>query len=496
MSTFDLGLANRLHDGIQSNENRSEPSMKRNKNRFIQNQQEPERDSIRLHPLSQPTHERETIVNHESSATNLVDPVTSEGGLMGWIVVAGSTTIFFVVLGLVYSFGVMQSELLRRNYASSSTLGWVSSTTVVFMSLLAIPISAAIKLTSHRSIALVGGLCTGFGYLATSFTFDKPVVFLFLAQSLFGIGYALTFWSCNSLAGQYFVRKRGMAVGIVYAGSGVGGAVFSIMLSRLITIVGLEVAVRIYGGIALSLLIPASFTLRSNKQVPPASFQWSYLKDLNFNLLILSTALITFSLFVPAFFLPSYAVAAGMSAEAGAWLVAGFNLASAIGRILFGFLADGRIGPLTSLCLAMLLMAISILSIWMASGALLAPLICFLLINGAASGALLSLQPPVLSSLYGVSAMAVTLPMVTMSRSFGSALGPAIAGYLLDVSSGGVKAAEEARKAAEMYGHGAGLGTKPYLLPLGVMGAISMIAALCLVLLRWRLAGLDLKKRV
>jgi hypothetical protein len=79
-------------------------------------------------------------------------------------------------------------------------------------------------------------------------------------------------------------------------------------------------------------------------------------------------------------------------------------------------MADSRVGPLTSLCLAMLLMAISILVIWIASSGLLAPLIIFLLINGAASGALLSLQPPALASLYGVAEMPSTMAMVSMSR--------------------------------------------------------------------------------
>lgn len=97
-------------------------------------------------------------------------------------------------------------------------------------------------------------------------------------------------------------------------------------------------------------------------------------------------------------------------------MVAGYNLASFVGRIVFGLLADSRVGPLTSLCLAMLLMAISILAIWIASSGILAPLILFLLINGAASGALLSLQPPTLASLYGVREMASTMSMVTMSR--------------------------------------------------------------------------------
>lgn len=184
-----------------------------------------------------------------------------------------------------------------------------------------------------------------------------------------------------------------------------------------------------------------------------------------------------------------------MVADASVDLTAGYNLASAVGRLLFGFMADGRVGPLTSLCIAMMLMAVSILAIWLATGAQLAPLIVFLLINGAASGALLSLQPPVLSSLYGVSAMTVTMAMVTMSRAAGSALGPPIAGYLLDVSSSGAGAAEAARKAVA-EGHAVGLGTRPYLLPLGVMGGISMLAAASLGLLRWRLGGISLKKRL
>lgn len=135
----------------------------------------------------------------------------------------------------------------------------------------------------------------------------------------------------------------------------------------------------------------------------------------------------------------------------------------------------------------MLLMSTSILAIWMTSHGLLAPLIVFLLVNGAASGALLSLQPPVMAALYGLSEMAVTMAMVSMSRAAGSALGPPIAGYLLDAFQ------DTASKAAGPSGNG---DTRPFLAPLGVMGAISLVAALSLITLRWRLAGIDLKKRV
>ena len=235
-----------------------------------------------------------------------------EGGVWAWTVVMGSAVIFFVTLGLIYSFGVLQAELIARHYATASTLGWVSSTTVVLPPLLALPITSLVRRMSNRFVALLGALCTGLGYIATSYTFSRPLVYLFLAQTVFGLGYAFSFWSCNSLAGEYFERKRGLAVGIVYGGSGLGGAVFSIGLSKLISEVGLERGVRIAGCIALATLIPASFTLRRKTATPIARFQLAYLKQTNFLLMIAATGLMTFSLFVPPFYIPSYAVSAGM----------------------------------------------------------------------------------------------------------------------------------------------------------------------------------------
>ena len=139
--------------------------------------------------------------------------------------------------------------------------------------ILAVPITHLIRSTSNRFVAFLGALCTGFGYIATSYTFSTSIVYLFLAQTLFGLGYAFNFWACNSLAGEYFRKKRGLAVGIVYGGSGLGGAVFSIGLSKLIDDVGLEWGVRIAGIIALALLIPASFTLRKKKELRIARLQ-------------------------------------------------------------------------------------------------------------------------------------------------------------------------------------------------------------------------------
>jgi MFS family permease len=63
-------------------------------------------------------------------------------------------------------------------------------------------------------------------------------------------------------------------------------------------------------------------------------------KDVKFVTLFLAGAVATFPLFVPPFFLPLYSNSLGLSASAGAGLVAGFNFSSAVGRLCCGFLSD------------------------------------------------------------------------------------------------------------------------------------------------------------
>ena len=65
-------------------------------------------------------------------------------------------------------------------------------------------------------------------------------------------------------------------------------------------------------------------------------------------------------------------------------LVSGFNLASALGRVLFGQLADW-IGPVNALIIAMLSNGFALLVLWPVSMSL-APLIIFVIVSGIAAG--------------------------------------------------------------------------------------------------------------
>ena len=68
--------------------------------------------------------------------------------------------------------------------------------------------------------------------------------------------------TCSALPAQYFLRRRGLANGFVYAGGGIGGAVWSLFLDKMIAKIGIAWAFRSLGFIVLGLGVPAAMLLR------------------------------------------------------------------------------------------------------------------------------------------------------------------------------------------------------------------------------------------
>lgn len=133
-------------------------------------------------------------------------------------------------------------------------------------------------------------------------------------------------------------------------------------------------------------------------------------KSLNFDLVLVGSALGTFPLYVAPFFIPMYTKSLGFSSNVGASLVAGFSLASAFGRIGSGIACD-KLGSLNTLLVSFAMTAITMLAVWPASTTL-GPLIVFVVINGAANGAFFSTMPTVVSNIFGSVRVAVVMSMV------------------------------------------------------------------------------------
>jgi MFS family permease len=343
----------------------------------------------------------------------LADSEVPDGGY-GWVIVASCAIITWWFIGTTYCWGVIQGGLVKEGLASPSTLSFVGSVAVALNAFLAIGSARIIRRFGVRATAMAGICFLGGGEILGGFCTHNLVGLFATAGFTLGIGVSMCFMSVSTITAQWFSRKRGLANGIVFAGGGLGGAVISFAMDGLINRLGTAWTFRVIGLLQIGTGLPAAWLLKERNPTRRRSFvDWALFKDPIFVLVILAGGLVTFPLLVPPFFLPLYAQSIGLNSSTGAGLVAGFNFASAVGRIGFGALAD-VIGPVNALFLGLVVNALSVLILWPVSTTI-GPLVAFVVINGMANGSFFATMPTVVGNLFGSVRVAVAMSMVVTS---------------------------------------------------------------------------------
>ncbi|KIK54668.1 hypothetical protein GYMLUDRAFT_176845 [Collybiopsis luxurians FD-317 M1] len=356
-----------------------------------------------------------------------------EGGY-GWVIVASCSMIMFFTSGGTYSWGIMQARLAAESIAPNSTLAFIGSLCISFVAFGAILMSRLIRWMGARNAGFVSCFLIGAGQILSSVSV-KNVGGLFVTNGIIvGLGTSMSFMLCSTLPSQYFKRKRGLANGAVFGASGIGGAVLSVAQNYLIDSLGVAWTFRIIGLSIWALTFPACYFLKDRLRRATATIEWSLFLDPRFVMLALGSAIGTFPLLVPPFFLPLYTDSLGLAASVGSILLAVFNVSSALGRISFGALCD-VCGPITSLSLALIVGALSLLAIWPVSSSL-APLVVFTILNGFGNGGFFSTIPSVVAHMYGPIRVTTVFSMVLTGWAAGYLLGAPVAGWLLDAYGG------------------------------------------------------------
>jgi predicted MFS family arabinose efflux permease len=110
--------------------------------------------------------------------------------------------------------------------------------------------------------------------------------------------------------------------------------------------------IRILGFIMLVLMLPACLAIRA--RLPPrkgAFFLPAAFKEAQFITLLGAVFLMILGMFMPFFYLPTFALSKGMSVQLSSYLPSILNGASFFGRVIPGVLGD-KLGRLNALCLA------------------------------------------------------------------------------------------------------------------------------------------------
>ncbi|KAJ2818110.1 hypothetical protein GGI24_005197, partial [Coemansia furcata] len=289
--------------------------------------------------------------------------------LYAWTVVASGCFMLMFSMGCVNSYGSYQTyyHLHQFPHEPTSTLSWIGTMQFAIMNLFGIPSGILCERFDSRLVTFVGGLIMGVALIIASFC-DTAVWKLLITQGIvFGAGAALVFIPAVSMPAQWFTGKRALAVGIVVAGSGIGGLWLTPATDHMITQLGTAWALRITGIIVFVVNSVASLFMRNRLVVKSRDkiVDFSIFRDTRFLFIFAGGVCGTTAYFTPLFSLPSFAIqVSGNSDSFATNLITIINAASTVGRIATGQVA-ATLGNINTLSLCTLLASLGVLVLWL-----------------------------------------------------------------------------------------------------------------------------------
>lgn len=362
-----------------------------------------------------------------------------EGGAKAWLTVAGASACLFVSFGWVNCVGVFQEyyETHQLKEYTASNIAWIPALQIFFMLFGGAFVGRIFDNYGPRYLLLVGTFLHVFGLMMTSIS-TKYYQFLLSQAICSPIGASMVFYPAFTCASTWFFEKRGAALGLVVAGSSLGGVIFPIMIIHLIPEVGFGWALRICAFLILTLLIFANLTVRSRIAPTKRPFSvWAFFRPLkvpSFSLLAAAVFFFYWGMFIPFTFIVVEAQSHGMSLRLANYLVPILNAASIIGRTVPNAIAD-KVGRFNVMIVMSGFTTILILAMWLpATGN--AALIVFAALFGIASGAGIGLTPALCAQVSPIQEIGVRTGTVFSFAAFAALTGSPIGGQIIAVSNG------------------------------------------------------------
>ncbi|GME26830.1 putative mfs monocarboxylate protein [Neofusicoccum parvum] len=320
-------------------------------------------------------------------------PIVPEGGMRGWMAVAGCWCALFFTFGYVNSFGVYEAYYLQTflRDTSPSAVAWIGSIQACSQ-FSATVISGPITDRYGPSVIVLPFSCTYIAAMLLTSACKKYYQFLLCQGILLGISSGLIYAPAVAVVGHYFHRKRPMVLAIASTGSTLGGIIFPVMLTRLLnhSSLGFGWTQRCVAFLASSLALVSCATVRPG--IPPRKGAWllpeAFLNPA-YTLQVAGLFLISWGLWTPFFYLSTYGLRHGMDASLATYLVAVINGGSFVGRMGGGAaaLALGQFNLVAAASLASGVLVLCWLCIASTGG-----LVALAALYGATSGMVIALM--------------------------------------------------------------------------------------------------------
>ncbi|KAI1842468.1 hypothetical protein JX265_013725 [Neoarthrinium moseri] len=339
--------------------------------------------------------------NAESRSRESQLALSDESGFKAWLSVVGAFLFLFPSYGFMQTIGTVQSylELNQLSAYTSRDIGWITGVFTSLALFLGIQIGPILDTYGPRVLGWVGCAI----YIPVFFVLAECQTYwhFMLVLGIWGaVGAAIISIVGVAVVGKWFVRRRGLAMGVALCGSSIGGVVMPLMLRELLPRLGWAWSIRILAFLIMGVTIGGVLCMQQLPSQPLApqrrkrvTLNFGALTSGTFTFVTIGLSALEFAIFGVFSLLPTYAIAANFSADTGFLLVAIANATSTAGRVLPGLAGDhfGHFNVLLCMILFTATFTAAILVPYGASS--LSALYAFAALWGFGSGSFISLTP-------------------------------------------------------------------------------------------------------
>ena len=278
-------------------------------------------------------------------------------GMTGWLMVLCAFTLQFTVLGAINSYSVF-----IKNLKHDDDLGKPNNWQVSLIYSIANGLTPVVGLIAGkccdkygpRPVLSTAAVSLGAGFFVSSYC-HSYVELIFSFGIFLGISAGCTIAPGLSVVGQWFDKKRSLAFGLVYAGSGAGTTAVPLLANYLVERDGNDAwrgPFRIIALLSIPALMAALLMKRRLPYVCPLEDPESHLKlkqiitSRTVITLFVVGLLFTYGFFSLVIYIPQFAEAMGtdkpyldrhpVSDSAATWLLSIFGISQTVGNIVWG----------------------------------------------------------------------------------------------------------------------------------------------------------------
>ena len=379
----------------------------------------------------------------------------------GWIILFACFLTSMMASGTMMAFGVFINPLVDDMGWSHSALSFTYALSAIISGLGVLVIGSYMHIYSLRFLFVIGVLVNGFGLYMTS-TVTSLGGFYFWYGFVAALGRSTFMIATATLITRWFELRRGMAMGLMMAGNGIGPFFFSPIVTWLIVRWDWQTAFVAISFTMTTVLVFAYLLMRNHPhdmglkpygantsptaspppvkptrgQPAPAepsvgSLWGRILRHQGFWTLSLINFFCCVCHSIPLVHIVGFAQSAGLSAFAASWVLAVMGLTSVVGRIFWGFFAD-RHGARLTLMMTLFMQGAFIL--WLVGTQ--DPVVFFLyaIVWGFGYGGVGTQYGVVARELYGSRLFGPGYSGQNCFAMVGMAVGGFLGGYLYDVS--------------------------------------------------------------